>query len=223
MSEDIYGTPFYGSPLEEKPEGDFWLGFDCGQVKDHSALALLRTIDGTHYQLIHLERLPLDMSYPEQVEHVFRLMHRKPLDRARKNLVIDQTGVGRPIFDLASTRGLNPIGLSITGGDSVTWQDDNTRVRVPKRDLVSTLQVFAQNNRLKIAKGLAVGPTLAQELQNFKVKIDLQTAHDSYGCWRENEHDDLILATAISLWTAVNKPLPRIIVRFISSGPRSRW
>jgi hypothetical protein len=41
-----------------------------------------------------------------------------------------------------------------------------------------------------------------RELLNFKVKIDPQTAHDSYAAWRENIHDDLVLATALSLWAA---------------------
>jgi hypothetical protein len=35
---------------------------------------------------------------------------------------------------------------------------------------------------------------LVQELLNFRVKIDPLTAHDSYGCWREGGHDDLVLA-----------------------------
>jgi len=31
-------------------------------------------------------------------------------------------------------------------------------------------------------------------------KINLKTAHDSYEHWRETDHDDLVLATALACW-----------------------
>ena len=40
------------------------------------------------------------------------------------------------------------------------------------------------------------------ELLNFRRKIDLRTAHDSYEHWRESDHDDLVLATALACWSA---------------------
>jgi hypothetical protein len=89
------------------------------------------------------------------------------------------------VFDLAQDRGLRPIGISITAGDSVTWLDERIRVRVPKRDLIAGLQIAAQNDRLKVAQRLKFRPTLTEELAAFKVKIDPRTAHESYGSWRE--------------------------------------
>lgn len=208
---------------QEYPSHIFWLGFDCGQAQDYSALSILRN-EGIRYDVVHLERLPLDMPYPKQVEHIFQIMNREPLDTAGKTLAIDYTGVGRPVIDLALQRGLYPIGIAITGGNEATWDEKRTRATVPKRDLISTLQVFAQNDRLKIAKGLSSGPILAQELQSFKVKIDSRTAHESYGSWREGEHDDLILATAVALWTAENRDRgQKTITRYISGGRRNRY
>lgn len=155
------------------------------------------------------------MPYPKQVEYVFQLMHRRPLDAARKTLVIDYTCVGRPVVDLAEDRGLDQIGISITCGNASSWNDERTRARVPKRDLINLMQVYAQDDRLKIAKGLSSGSIIAQELQDFKVKIDIKTAHDSYGAWREGAHDDLILSIAIALWTAVNMAPRTAVTRFI--------
>jgi hypothetical protein len=37
-------------------------------------------------------------------------------------------------------------------------------------------------------------------LLSFLVKIDPVTAHDSYSAWRERDHDDLVLATALCTW-----------------------
>ncbi len=211
---------FIGSNNSSGSPNDYFIGFDCGQAQDYSALSILRK-EGSRYEVVHLERLPLDMPYPKQIEYIYQLMHKKPLDESYKLLAIDYTGVGRPVFDLAQDRGLNPIGISITAGDSVTWLDDRTRARVPKRDLISTLQVFAQNDKLKVAQGLRFGPTLAEELQNFKVRIDPRTAHDSYGSWREGIHDDLVLSVAIATWTAENRyAQTRAVARFISVGRR---
>jgi hypothetical protein len=92
--------------------------------------------------------------------------------------------------------------IQITGGDQVTR--DGQLTRVPKRDLVSAAQVALQTERLKIAAELPEAGTLTRELQNFQVKISLETAHDSYGAWREGAHDDLVLAVALALWVAQN-------------------
>jgi hypothetical protein len=43
-------------------------------------------------------------------------------------------------------------------------------------------------------------PALKKELLNFRRKINLKTAHDSYEHWRESDHDDLVLAAALACW-----------------------
>jgi hypothetical protein len=65
---------------------------------------------------------------------------------------------------------------------------------------VAAVQVLLQNGRLKIAEGLELAPTLRKELLNFRVKVNPATAHDSYEHWREGDHDDLVLATAMACW-----------------------
>jgi hypothetical protein len=54
--------------------------------------------------------------------------------------------------------------------------------------------------KLKIAEGMELWPALKKELLNFRRKIDLRTAHDSYEHWRESDHDDLVLAAALACW-----------------------
>jgi hypothetical protein len=73
-------------------------------------------------------------------------------------------------------------------------------LRVPKRDLISATLVLLQNGQLKIAEGLALRETLVKELLNFRVKINIATAHDSYEAWREGDHDDLVLSVALACW-----------------------
>lgn len=128
---------------------------------------------------------------------------------ARSILAVDATGVGAPVIDLFKREQMAAElkAIQITGGDRVT--QEGGIIRVPKRDLVSAAQVALQTERLKVASSLPEASTLVRELQNFQVKINLETAHDSSGAWREGAHDDLVLAVALALWAASNeRPVP---------------
>jgi hypothetical protein len=50
------------------------------------------------------------------------------------------------------------------------------------------------------APPLPESATLKRELLSFRVKVNPATAHDSYEHWREGDHDDLVLATAMACW-----------------------
>jgi hypothetical protein len=122
---------------------------------------------------------------------------------ARTRLIVDATGVGRPVVDSFRAQGLYPISITIHGGDTVTGEAPAPEIlnfRVPKRDLVGAVQTLLQNRRLRIAAGLPLADVLRKELLNFRIKIDPKTAHDSYSHWREGDHDDLVLATAVACW-----------------------
>jgi hypothetical protein len=150
----------------------------------------------------HLERFELHTRYPEIVEHVKRLLLREPFRRRMRytSLLIDRTGVGAGVVDSFYEHGVRPISVSIHGGSTVAMEPSDLSYRVPKRDLVAAIQVPLQNGRLKIAPELELAPVLKKELLNFRVKIDPRTAHDSYEHWREGDHDDLVLATALACW-----------------------
>jgi hypothetical protein len=97
--------------------------------------------------------------------------------------------------------GVDPVAVTITGGDTVTRVAHN-EYRVPKRDLVGAVQSALQARRLQAAAALPEWPVLKGELANFKARISLQ-GHDSYGAgddWRENNHDDLVLSVALGVW-----------------------
>lgn len=144
----------------------------------------------------HLERLPLGTPYPAVADHVLGLLRTEPL-RGQAELVVDATGVGRPVVDMLHQRGLKPIAITITGGDTASYDHG---WRVPKRDLVGGVQVLLQTDRLKFSAEIPTVPQLVRELLAFRVKIDPLTAHDSYGAWREGAHDDLVLAVAVATW-----------------------
>src|SRR5829696_8262980 len=169
------------------------------------------------YDLIHLQRLPLGTPYtalPETLrtieqrlrqrwsDLVFQRHHVSPsMTNTPVELIVDQTGVGRPVVDLLRQGGFAPIAITITGGDQVI-QVEHREYRVPKRNLVGAVQVLLQTRRLRWASSLSEAATLKQELDNFKAKISL-SGHDSYGAgedWRESNHDDLVLSVALGCW-----------------------
>lgn len=155
--------------------------------------------------LRHLERYDLGTPYTEIVDNVIRLLTRPPIRHLLQHtrLVLDSTGVGRPVVDSFRAKDVFPIGITIHGGDRVTQEVGGPKeimLRVPKRDLVGATQTLLQNGRLQIAAGLTLASVLRKELLNFRVKVDPQTAHDSYSHWREGDHDDLVLATACACW-----------------------
>ena len=156
------------------------------------------------YEVRHLERFPIGTPYPEIVARVVDLQSRGPLKDAP--CVTDATGVGAPVMDMLRAARAYCVGVTITGGDSVSQA--NGEYRVPKRDLASVCIVMLQAGRLQIANRLpgGIGPLLKKELAAFRVKINLATGHDSYEAWRESDHDDLVLSVALPLWYAEYLP-----------------
>lgn len=198
---------------------EYFCGLDLGQSQDYTALAIAERImpadpkGKPSYHFRHLERLKLGTSYPAQVAYVKQVVEhlvKQPVGQLIKprrevTLALDYTGVGRPVADMFQEAHLPCVlyAIGIHGGDVVTW--DGHTVHVPKRDLVACVQVLLQSERLKVAEALPEANTLVKELLNFRVKIDPLTAHDSYSAWRENIHDDLVLAVALACWIAEHR------------------
>jgi hypothetical protein len=197
----------------------FYVGLDLGQAADYTALAVVQSVieqkpeGGTEkfLHLRHLERYELGTPYPDVADKVATLMRDERLSpneydpsrlrvfRKEPQLIVDDTGVGRAVADLLKGKGLKFTAVTITGGDEVN-RVASGRYRVPKRDLVGALEVPFHTGRLKIAESMELWPALKKELLNFRRKINLKTAHDSYEHWREGDHDDLVLAAALACW-----------------------
>jgi hypothetical protein len=188
--------------------GSYILGLDLGQTKDFTALAVLEcqaaetTTERPEYALRHLRRFPLGTPYTEIVPAVATLVQSGPL--AESPVVVDQTGVGRAVVDMLRRAGGWVVPVTITGGHAVTMSEDRS-FHVPKKELVSCLQVVMQSRRLRIARQLHEAAVLVRELQQFQVKIT-QAAHETFGVWRERQHDDLVLAVALACWWAERCP-----------------
>jgi hypothetical protein len=208
--------------LAARPVDKWILAADLGQSVDPTALCALnhrivplenwtpdpkrqiwRQDRTEHFDVRHLQRLPLGMSYPEQVQRVATLLGRPPLN-AGAALVIDETGVGRAVGDIFEAAGLAPNRVTITAGNESTQHGARTW-HVPKGVLISGVDARLHTGELKIAAAIAEAAALQEELKDFQRKVSAagRATYDA----RSGAHDDLVLACAIAVWFATNAPV----------------
>ena len=182
----------------------FYFGLDLGQAQDYTALTVVEKVltkeQEKQYHARHAERFVLGTTYPDMID---KLQARINADNIASDYMVitDATGVGRPVIDLMRQRKIHTVPVMITGGEKELFDPELGGWKVPKRILVSNLQVLLQNGQLKFAEGMMHANTLINELLNFKVKVSTH-ANDTYEAWREGDHDDLVLSLALAAWYA---------------------
>ena len=213
----------WDAPLPPEPprqtQIEYTVGLDLGQLQDFSALCVVeRTappVGEPTYAVRHLHRWPLGTSYTTIASEVAETVYRPALGLPR--IAADATGVGQAVMEMvraalrAKAKGGDWASLCpvlITGGQAVTRAPDLTW-HVAKIELVSVLQALLSSRRLKIASELPEARILIEELNAFKTKITV-AGNETFGSWRERDHDDLVLAVALALWLAENAPRGRV-------------
>lgn len=156
----------------------------------------------TLHQLRHIQRFDLGTTYPQIVASLKEMVSAEPL-RGKYAILADATGVGRPVIDLLKQARLNVIPIIITGGHQVNLDGNTGFWNVPKRDLVSTLQVLLGKKRLQISKTMPNVDLLLSELLKFQMTIT-ENANDTYE-GRQGAHDDMVLAVALAAWWSENR------------------
>lgn len=187
---------------------------DIASVSDYTAAAVLAASDDSprRYYLSALDRWR--EKYTVTGERLAGLARRHP-DAA---LVIDATGVGRPVLD--ALRDALPAravyGVTITGGRSVNRGQAAGDVTVPKADLVGALQVLLQTRRLSWPRGLPLLRELQGEFAAFQVKTTPGLRESFEG---KGSHDDLVLALGLGCWLGEHLPAPLADVEGLVLGP----
>jgi hypothetical protein len=178
-------------------------GLDVGLAQQSTALAVLERTEARdprapgrpsrHYAVRHLERFPLGTPLPDVAAPPLR----------EGMLAVDVTAVGLPVIGLLSRHRvaarLRPV--VVTGGHHAQM-DDAGGWLVPKKALISSLQVLLQSRRLKVAPSLPDAQVLVQELESFRMKVTVSQSEAEE--WRERPHDDLVLAVAVAAWEEEN-------------------
>jgi hypothetical protein len=210
------------SPSFEK---QFLVTADLGFSQDHTAICVLERTEATTgverkewvdeedpwdsayileeewksaYELRWLERPPLKTSYPDICSRLQDMLF-DPALRGNATLIVDATGVGRPVVQMMEEMGLSPVSVLVTGGSRESM-DDEGMFHVPKKVIVTSLQMVFQERRIKVAEDLELVPVFLKELDNFKMKMNTQTGNTSYEAWRSSDHDDLVFAVGLGAW-----------------------
>ena len=152
------------------------------------------------------ERFERGTPYPTLVDNVVKLFQDPKF--AGQALVVDGTGVGRPVVDLFRCAKIDCrlVPVTITAG-SVAGALNSVKVdefgywHTPKKELVGSVQVLLGTGRLEVAPGLREASVLVHELKNFQYKLK-DSGYISLEAWRERDHDDLVLALALAAWYA---------------------
>lgn len=208
---------------------EFHIGIDLGQTNDYTAIAIIEKLtaidrrgqfskvsDESEFHLRGLHRFALRKPYPQIVREVSGRLAGSPFSIVKLPngqlmktstpifLVIDKTGCGAAVFDLFKEdrfleSRVDVIGVSITGGQNVS-NDNSGSYNVPKRELILSLVVELQTGNLKIAKSMPEVQNLVAELRDFELRFTAK-ANETYNA-KNGQHDDLVLATALGLWSA---------------------
>jgi hypothetical protein len=130
---------------------------------------------------------------------------RAPLVTLNPTILVDYTGVGRPVFDLFREKQALKWahGVVITGGRETTTNDVGWSV--PKAELVSKLQALLHAGLLKIQPKLRDADVLKRELADFRVRYT-EAGNATFNA-REGAHDDLVLALALAVF-GLSRPIP---------------
>jgi hypothetical protein len=206
----------------------YYVGLDLGQMSDFSAMAIVerdyqaKREPSVSLYCSYLYRFALGTSYVKIVEDVAQLV--KQPDLKPVELVIDQTGVGKPVCDMFQKvrLGCSMERVVITCGQQVSKGEDGS-LHIAKLPLISNLQILLQTRTLKIDSRLPEAAVLAKELSNYKVKVTA-SLNETFNADRDSDHDDLVIALALACWRAnEGDPMEGYVPPTVDRPPSEIW
>jgi hypothetical protein len=227
-------TPEYATP----PFVDYYIGLDIGRTNDYTAYAVVERSGepGSYgYNVVALERMRY-LPYPEICRKV-QAMTSDPALRPRRlypadgrhaterlelappaTMAIDSNGVGEPLTDtfLAAPMAATTVPIKITAGD--TWRrdrwpgtTDTYAYWVSKRLLCANVLSLLTSGRLRVVPTLKDARILENEMRTFKIDMT-KYGNETFGAWRESDHDDTVLAVSLATWLAELRPVVHRLV-----------
>ncbi len=160
------------------------------------------------FDVRHLERLPLGLSYVEQAGYIDQLLRRPPLAEGC-DFSVDATGVGLAVADLFDYVSFMPNRILITGGNRQSRAGPRIW-HVPKSILISTLDAKLHSGELRFAKALRDAPAMRDELRNFRSSVS-NAGNFSFEA-RNGASDDLVLAVAMATWGFARRKAPPAVI-----------
>jgi hypothetical protein len=160
------------------------------------------------------------LGYEEMAGRVQTIMANPQL-RMNTDLVVDGTGVGDAAVELMRKRGLCPMPIIFSGGDSPKEHYGKMgeifdtggkcfgakilkEISVPKKDLIAAGNLILQQGRVRIAPG-RWNEDFGKQLAKFKEKINEKTGNRKYEAETAEDHDDLVVCFLMGAWWILNR------------------
>lgn len=201
------------------------IGIDIGKKADPSAVCVVmaeergRTRSGesiTHYAIPFLERLPLEMKYPQQVARFVEIITGTAQKCQWKcpppEIYADVTGVGEGVLDLLEPelmkRGIRGLYRArFTHGDRITV-NPGRHISIGKSYMGNRLQILAESQRVHLPD-IPEARALADELLDFDIEVD-ENGGEKLGAMRPGTHDDQVVALALATLKEMYHGRPKI-------------
>jgi hypothetical protein len=228
MPDTATSAVFWDQPQANEPRshglasvpGNAALAVDLGEARDFTALCTIRQV-GDKFRCTHIERAPLGTPYSKVVRYVQKLMALPAYQDV--DLIVDATGVGRPVAERMEEEGLLPIPVIITGGSNESHEPRDWSWRVPKKNIVTVAQICLGRDILEMPSGHTLIEQVKHELRTFKRKKNPETQNESFEAGRESDHDDLVFALCLALWhvTKYYEPVRELVLAAML--PKTDW
>lgn len=201
---------------------EYIIGGDIGKINDPSTIAVMKhkpkyreqearpgSVESLkapgvlmhHYQLVHLEKIPLGTSYPAVARRLLNVSEHKDLIGVSE-MVLDVTGVGEAVYDLVVEAGGSPVPVVLTAGQAPVYNEERGTWSLPKKNLVASLIKLYHTGRLTMNPKLPHIDDLQEQLKGFTIKLKKDSAHASYEAMKDEVHDDLVIALGLCSWWA---------------------
>ncbi len=188
------------------------VGIDIGKKADPSAVVvamgeareLQKNKWEIHFLIPYLERLPLEMKYPDQVKRFAKVIEGTVQKCQWKcpppEVYADVTGVGEGVCDMLEPeiRKMGIIRLNrvrFTHGDKVLR--NGRQISIGKEWMANRLQILSESQRIHLDKNNPEAQALGEELLDFDIEVD-EEGGAKYGAMRPGTHDDLVVALALA-------------------------
>jgi phage FluMu gp28-like protein len=166
------------------PSGDYYAGVDFGKLQDYSVISVLKR-EGEKLKLIYIHQFPLGTPYTHVIGHLVRAQQKFQFHL----VLVDQTGLGEPVLEETRNQG-------------VTCAEGLTFTLQAKEDLLTTLKIAMEQNRLAIPYHRQLCQQINEQQFEYSKSGHLQFSHPP------NSHDDMLWSLALAVYASTQAPPP---------------
>lgn len=164
-----------------EPHHRYQMGVDLAKYQDYTVITIL---DLNTFNVLKQERFnQIDWNLQKAKIEAMYLRYGRPL------IYMDSTGLGDPIYDDLSQRGMRVEGYKFSEGS--------------RKDLLTNLAILLEQGKLKIPDN----EILKGELQSFHYELRGDTGKTKLVV-PEGLHDDCVFSLALACWNLPSNPLP---------------